>query len=323
MTEQQCSILVYSEDERLVQELLSKARRSGEGKVGLVLLGDDFNDQAEYGRWGADIVYAVSHQALQHFNPETYTDALAGVVEQAQPDLVLVGGTKQGLEMSARVAERLDVGCASWCVDFEIDPASKAVTATCMIYSGVGLITYRVTSHPAMATVATGVFEAETFPGHDAQVLTMDVEISEPVMQVLEEKGKMAAGERLEDAPVIVDIGQGFEKQEDIALAERLAAQLEGQVSCTRPLSSERDWFPEWIGLSGAQLSPELCFTIGVSGAIQHMIGIRDSKRIVAINHDEHAGIHLQADYCVVEDLYQFVPILIDVLKARSINLAS
>jgi electron transfer flavoprotein alpha subunit len=124
----------------------------------------------------------------------------------------------------------------------------------------------------------------------------------------------------LQDAPVIVDVGQGMRSREDLALAEELARLLNGQVACSRPISSERDWFPEWLGLSGLKLAPDLCITLGISGSIQHMIGIRDSKLIVAINTDENAGIFAQSDYGVQADLYQFVPALTAAIKARAIT---
>jgi len=321
MSAQQSKILVYAEDERLMRQLLTKARQAQTGNVGLALVGDEI-EQADFGSWGADTVYMVQNSLLGSFNPETYADALTSVVEQAEPDLVLIGGTKQGLELSSRVAERLNMGIASWCVDFEIDAERKQITAKCMIYSGIGQETYRLKTRPAMATVDSDVFEQQSFPDIQAERIEVDADIHDPRLEVLEEKGKMAAGERLIDAQVIVDVGQGFEEKEDLALAEELAQLLGGQVSCTRPIASERDWLPEWIGLSGAQLSPQLCFTIGVSGAIQHMIGIRDSDLIVAVNKDEHAGVHLQADYGVVADLYEFLPALIEVMKERSIRLA-
>jgi len=322
MAEDTSSILVYSENERLMRELLAEACRVDTGSVGLVVLGKDVEQDDRYGRWGAHHVYAVEDPGLEHFNPETYTDALAAVIKEASPDLVLIGATKEGLELSARLGERLEIGIASWCVDFDIDTDENVITAQCMIYSGVGLNTYRLQGKPALATVATGIFEGEEFSGGDLAWIEPDVDIREPRLKVLDERGKIAAGTRLEDAPVIVDVGMGFEEKEDLEMAEELAQFFGGQVACTRPVSSERDWFPEWIGLSGAKLSPALCLTIGVSGAIQHMIGIRDSEVIVAVNHDEHAGIHLQADYGVVEDLYEFLPALIEVLKERSVKLA-
>lgn len=318
MSEGRGSILVFSEEPTVQRELLGRAQAQ-DLPVGVVVLGGEGAAEAHDARqWGADSVYVVSDPLLAEFNPETYADGLAAVIEETQPLLVLVGATKPGLEVAGRVAERLNLGCASWCVDFSIDDQSGAVTAECMIFSGVGKSTYRIQTTPAMATVAPGTFEAG--PNGDAagEIVPVAAAIREPAMKVIARKGKMSAGRRLEDAPVIVDVGQGVEKKEDLALAETLAALLGGQVACTRPISSERDWFPEWLGLSGKKLSPELCVTLGVSGAIQHVIGIRESKRIVAVNKDEGAGIFMQADYGVVADLYAFVPALIEALKSRT-----
>ena len=313
-------ILVYSEDRTVVRELLSKARQKTNGPVAAVLFGQVV-DGLELGNWGADMVYTVQSPLLKEFNPETYTDALAGVIKQVGPDLVMVGATKPGLEVAGRAAERLGLGCASWCIDFDIDPQSGLVTAQCLIYSGMGLNTYKLRTRPAMVTVAPGVFEPVEAAGGPATVTPVEVEIKAPRLTVVEFNEKTETSRRLQDAPVIVDVGQGFKERADLAMAEELARLLGGQVACTRPISSERDWFPEWLGLSGAQLSPDLCFAVGISGAIQHVIGIRDSKIIVAVNNDENAGIHLQADYTVVADLYEFLPALIYTLKSRSISL--
>jgi electron transfer flavoprotein alpha subunit len=313
-------ILVYSEDENILRELLGKAQQSVGGAVA-AYISDTAPDGANYGSWGAETVYTVTDSALKEFNPEAFSDALAGIIAQVQPDLVMVGATKQGLELSARVAERMEMSLASWCVDFKMDADSQQVVAECMIYSGIGVNTYRLQTKPAMVTVSGGVFEAIEPSGKIAEVMSVSLDIQPPKLTVIEEKGKMAAGRRLEDAPVIVDVGQGFKEREDVGMADELAELLSGQVSCSRPISSERDWFPEWIGLSGAQLSPELCFTVGTSGAIQHMIGIRNSNIIVSVNNDEYAGSHYQADYGVVADLYEFLPALIEVIKKRSIRL--
>jgi electron transfer flavoprotein alpha subunit len=122
---------------------------------------------------------------------------------------------------------------------------------------------------------------------------------------------------RLEEAKTVVDVGQGVKAKEDLALIETMAALLDGQLACSRPVASDRDWFPEWLGLSGKKVAPELCLTVGVSGAIQHIVGIRDAHRIVAVNNDEGAGIFSQADYGIVADLYEFLPALQARLKAR------
>lgn len=313
-------LFVYSEETGVLQELLGKASQSGFDQVVTAVFGSAAATAATLGEWGADVVYTVTDPGLETYNPETYTDALAGVIGLAGPDLVLVGATKRGLEVSGQVAERLELGAVSWCVDFTFDMASKTVTAVCLIYTGMGQNTYHITTHPALATVAPGTFQPQAFPGKTAEVVPAAVTVNAPRLHVLENNEKRETGRRLQDAPVIVDVGQGVKAREDLALAEELAQLLSGQVACSRPVSSERDWFPEWLGLSGLKLSPDLCLTLGISGSIQHMIGIRDSKLIVAVNKDEGAGIFAQADYGVHADLYQFVPALITAIKARSIT---
>lgn len=311
-------ILVFSENQSLTRELLGKAQQFDTAVAALILGESIPADAAALGAWGADTVYTVASPLLNGMNPETYTDALAGVIEQVKPDLVLVGASKSGLEISARVAARLGAGVASFCIDFEMD--ADSVTAKCMIYSGVGMNTYKIRTQPAMATVSSAVFEAvET--GGTAEVTAVSVTINQPAMTVVEYKEKAAAGVRWEDAPMIVDVGQGMNDQSDLPIAEELAALFDGQVACSRPVSSERDWFPEWLGLSGVRIHADLCITLGVSGSIQHVVGIRDSKTIVAINNDEYAGIFSQADYGIVADLHEFVPALTAVLKVRSAKL--
>lgn len=318
-------ILVYSEKQQIIHELLGKARQVADEKgmtVAAVYLGESVpEDAVALGAWGADTVYTVADPLLVGLNPETYTDALAGVIAEVKPDLVLVGATKSGLEISARTAARLGAGIASFCVNFDFD-ADSLVTAQCMIYSGVGMNTYQIKTKPAMVTVAPAVFEAVE-QGGQAEVKAVDVSIQQPAMTIVEYKEKAAAGVRWEDAPMIVDVGQGMKEKSDLALAEELAALFDGQVACSRPVSSERDWFPEWLGLSGRKVHAELCVALGISGSIQHVVGIRDSKTIIAINNDEGAGIFSQADYGVVADLHEFVPVLVAALKARSAKLIS
>jgi len=317
-------ILVYSEKQNIAHELLGRARQVADKQnktVSVAILGESVTgDMASLGAWGADSVYVVNSPLLVGLGPETFTDALTGVIEQAEPDLIVIGATKPGLEISAHVAGRLDLGCASFCVDFDFE--DDAVIAKCMIYSGMGMNTYKIKTKPAMLTVAPAVFNALEVGNKAAEVITINPPIKEPAMVVVEYKDKATAGVRWEDAPMIVDVGQGMNDKSDLEIAEELAALFDGQVACTRPVSSERDWFPEWLGLSGKKIHADLCVTLGVSGSIQHVVGIRDARTIVAVNNDENAGIFSQADYGVVADLHEFVPKFTAVLKARSAELA-
>jgi len=118
----------------------------------------------------------------------------------------------------------------------------------------------------------------------------------------------VVTNQSLETALAVVDVGQGFRQREDLALASSLAEVLGAQLGCSRPMAADRDWFPEWLGLSGRKVTPRLVVTLGIAGAVQHMVGIREARVIAAVNIDENAGIFSQADVGVVADLYEFVP---------------
>jgi electron transfer flavoprotein alpha subunit len=128
----------------------------------------------------------------------------------------------------------------------------------------------------------------------------------------VEEKSRGAV--RLEEADIIVSVGRGFKKKEDIQMAFELAKVLGGQVGCSRPIAADLKWLPEehWVGLSGKKVKPKLYLAVGISGQPQHIAGILDSRIIAAINNDPSAPIFQNADYGVVEDLYKIVPILIN-----------
>jgi electron transfer flavoprotein alpha subunit len=143
----------------------------------------------------------------------------------------------------------------------------------------------------------------------------VDFRIEPAKTQVVERKPLEISSVRIEEAQYIVSAGRGLRKLDDIVLLEDLAKTLGGQVGCSRPLVEDRKWFGDWIGLSGHKVKPKLYIACGVSGVIQHVAGIRDSKIIVAINKDSEAPIFEVADYGVVGDLYQIVPALSDALK--------
>lgn len=311
------TILVFSEKPALLEELLSEAHRQAAALgwcVASIRLGKDASTLADLGE---DVIYQIDVDAR---NPELATSAFAAAVAQAQPEIVLVGATKLGLEVAPRIAERIGAGYAAWAVGFEVNAGTKAVTAQSMLYTGTGVATYHFKPGPVILTAASGIFEAHPVEGKNAQVISLDIQTVAPKTTVLEYKPKPASGARLEEARLVVDVGQGIKQREDLQMIQELAGLLDGQLGCSRPIASDRDWFPEWLGLSGAKIKPELCLTVGVSGAIQHIVGIRDSHLIAAVNVDEGAAIFSQADYGVVADLYAFLPALMERIKARGIR---
>lgn len=311
------SMLVYSEKPGLLRELLAEARRqsaTADSRVAALFLGKDVSALADL---DADVLYQVD---VDERNPELVTSALTTAVARVDPSVFLVGATKLGMEVAPRVAERLGAGYAAWVIGFEYNAAAQSTTAQCMLYTGTGIATYRFKSGLAILSVASGVFEAGPAAGKAAEQIVLEAAATAPALTIQEYKPKPASGARLEEARLVVDVGQGVKQRDDLQMIQALADFLDGQMACSRPIASDRDWFPEWLGLSGAKIKPELCLTVGVSGAIQHIVGIRDSRLIAAVNNDEGAAIFAQADYGVVADLYEFLPALMDRMKARGIR---
>ncbi len=309
------TILVFSEKPQLLRELIGEARCKVDPlgwRVAAVVLGKDVSALINL---GADVLYQIDADV---HNPETVTTALSAAVAQVQPAVFLVGATKLGLEVAPRVAERLDAGYAAWATGFEVN--IETTTAQCMLYTGTGVATYNFKPGPVVLTVAQGVFESQPTQEKLAEVFLLEAPAVASKLTIVEYKPKQANGARLEEAWLVVDVGQGVKQREDLQMVQTLASLLDGQLACSRPVASDRDWFPEWLGLSGAKIKPELCLTVGVSGAIQHIVGIRDSRLIAAVNMDEGAAIFAQADYGVVADLYEFLPALTERIKARGIH---
>ena len=309
------TILVFSEKPQLLSELIGEARCKADPRgwrVAAVALGKEVSALTNL---GADVLYQIDADV---HNPEIVTAALAAAATQTQPVVFLIGATKLGLEVAPRVAERVDTGYAAWATDFEVN--TESTTAQCMLYTGTGIATYNFKPGAIILTVAQGIFESNPAQGKPAEIVILDAPAVASKLTILEYKPKQANGARLEEARLVVDVGQGVKQREDLQMVQTLAGLLDGQLACSRPVASDRDWFPEWLGLSGAKIKPELCLTVGVSGAIQHIVGIRDSRLIAAVNMDEGAAIFAQADYGVVADLYEFLPALTERIKARGIH---
>lgn len=316
----QTEILVFSEQPALLAELLGEARRQADGQgwqVGVLPVGAAAAAAETLGEAGADVVYLLP-AGQADAQPETTLAALEQAARQFGAKVVLVGATKLGMETAPRLAERLGAAYAPWTVDFEV--AAGAVTAQCMLYAGAGLATYAFKPGPVVLTAAINAFAAQSEAGRPAQVESLAGPTAAPAVKLVERKAKQMGAASLEHAKAVVDVGQGVREHGDLAMITELADLLDGQLACSRPVASDRDWFPDWLGLSGKKVAPELCLTVGVSGAIQHIIGIRDSHLIVAVNADEGAPIFNQADYGVVADLYEFLPAFTERLKARGIR---
>lgn len=300
-------IWVISETSAALVELIAHAKGLAQGET-VVAWGLSSEAAQMAAKHGADQVFEISGGR----RPE---DCVNIIIERAQvekPVAILWGASKRIKEMAARAAAALDTGLVNEC--FSLKRNGQEFTGERYIYGGLCIATETCNVLPFMATMAAKTIEA--LPECPA-VSVKQIFGTEEAVTVIELRPSLATS-NLSDANVVVCVGRGIAKQEDIDLARRLAKKLGGEVGCTRPVAEDLHWMPEenYIGISGQMVKPQVYIGIGVSGQIQHVSGIRDSKTIIAIEKNENAPIVEAADYALIGDLYEIVPALLNVLGA-------
>lgn len=316
----QGGVWVYSENLSLTEEMLGKAVELA-GKlnveVSALLIGHEVKDQAtELMSYGANKVYVVDNPTLKNFQSQAYLSALTPLTKEHKPDILLIGSTRKGRELAARLATRLETGCVPDCTNLSLDEQGHLL-AERVVYGGNGLATHVFKIKPQIACVPLRTFEKPAKTESKGDIIDTGItQFEAPNIETIEVKPVEVGAVKVEEAKVVIVGGRGVEKKEDFGLLQNLCHVLGGQVGWTRPLAEDRKWFEgDWIGLSGHKIKPVLYISCGVSGVIQHVAGIRDSQVIVAINKDPEAPIFEIADYIVIGDLYEVVPALEAALK--------
>ena len=310
---------------RVTLQLLARGRElaaSLGGQVVVVVMGHDLRQWVdEYVAHGADLVLAVDHPSLLTYQSETYTSILADLARRHQPYIILVGATGFGRELAARAAKRLGTGLTADCVDLTIDQEGRLVQ-TAPGFGGNLLAEIVIPRHrPQMATVRPGTFQE--LP-HDYQRRAA-VQWLPPPAGLRPERVRLLESERLppreqalENASVVVCGGRGMGSKKKFRNLQELARLLGGQVAATRPVVYAR-WCEEGalVGQAGRQIKPQVLFSLGVSGAIQHTAGISGAPFIVAVNKNPGAVMMQMADVGLVADANQVCLALIRELKRR------
>jgi electron transfer flavoprotein alpha subunit len=313
-------VWVFSEMYDLTLEMLGKGRELADKlqtDLTSILMGNDLQEKGnELIKYGADKVYLVDNPALVRFQLEPYLSVLHSLAVNYRPEVLLIGSTRNGRPLAARLATRLETGCVPDCARLGVDE-NRNLTGERMTYGGNAITKVTFKSKPQIATVPARAFEKPSPHDRSGQVTKLDVKIEDPKTEVVERKPLETSSLKIEEAEVIISCGRGLEKKDDKGLLEDLSTVLCGQVGCSRPLVEDRKWFSEWIGLSGHKVKPKLYIACGISGVIQHVAGIRDSKVVVAINKDPEAPIFEIADYGVVGNLYEILPALKEALKKQ------
>ena len=313
-------VWVFSDVYDLTLEMLGKGRELADKlqtDLSAIMIGSTVQEKAnELVKYGADKVYLVENPALVSVQIEPYLSVLSNLVANYKPEIMLIGSTKNGKPLAARLASRLEVGCVPDCTRLNIDEQGRLVGER-ITYGGNAVARIALTMKPQIATVPARAFEKPQPKERNGQLVKLDVKADMPKTEIVETKPLETSSVKIEDAEVIVSCGRGLQKKEDKVLLDELSVVLHGQVGSSRPLAEDRKWFSEWVGLSGHKVKPKLYIACGISGVIQHVAGIRDSKVIVAINKDEQAPIFEVADYGVVGDLYQILPALKEAIKKQ------
>jgi electron transfer flavoprotein alpha subunit len=311
---------VFSDTHDLTLEMLGKGRELADTlqtELVAVMIGRNAQGKAaELIEYGADKVYLIDNGGLEHFQAEPYLGVLHTLAAKYHPDIFLIGSTRNGKPLAARLATRLGTGCVPDCTRLSVD-GNRRLIGERITYGGNAVAKVTFKSKPQIATVPARAFEKPSPRGRNGQVVKVDVKLETVRTEVVDRKPLETSTTRIEDAEVIVSCGRGLDKKEDKGLLDDLATVLCGQVGCSRPLVEDRKWFSEWVGLSGHKVKPKLYIACGISGVIQHVAGIRDSKVIVAINKDPEAPIFEIADYGVVGNLYEILPALKEALKKQ------
>jgi electron transfer flavoprotein alpha subunit len=309
-------VLVFTEikDGKLKKasrEALSIGRKLAEAAGGdLVAFASDAAAAEEAGRYGAKKVYVA---AIPAYTTEAYTAALAQVVKDVQPSVLLFAGSSNGRDLAPRVAARVNAGVASD-VD-RLEWTDGKLRARRPVYSGKVFATVDVTSTPAIATTRPNAFVVEEAGGGAAEVVNVTADTTDRV-KVVETKVPEAGEMSIAEADIIVSGGRGLKEADNFKYIRDLAHAIGGAVGASRA-TVDAGWIDHQhqVGQTGRVVSPNLYIAAGVSGAIQHLAGMSSSKHIVAINKDPEAPIFRVADLGVVGDLFQILPALTEEVK--------
>ncbi|MGP8056145.1 MAG: electron transfer flavoprotein subunit alpha/FixB family protein [Nitrososphaerales archaeon] len=321
MTASGSDVWVFSERADVTLELLGKGRELADGlgaSLCALVLGTALEHEADtLASYGADKVFLVENQALQNTLPEPFAEAIGKLASQYGPQILLIGGTRRGRDIAARVAAKLETGVITDCVALGLDE-KRMLVADRPSYGGILVSTEICTTRPQIATVPPRAFEqAAPRQGQRGQVIRADVDLAPPKTRVVKIAPKEVRGVGLEDASVIVSAGRGVAKKEDLRILQELASELGGELGCSSPLAEDLKWLPleRLVGLTGRKVKPKLYVACGISGQVQHITGMRGSRTVVAINTDPEAPIFQQSDYCVKGDLYEIVPLLTEAFR--------
>jgi electron transfer flavoprotein alpha subunit/NAD-dependent dihydropyrimidine dehydrogenase PreA subunit len=310
---------------KVSHQLIGKARQLADtlgAQAEAVLLGHSVEPLTqELIADGADVVYLVEDPLLEHYRTDVYAKVLSELIQSKKPEIVLFGATTIGRDLAPRISQRIYTGLTADCTGLDIDESERLLLQTRPAFGGNIMATIICPRHrPQMSTVRPGVMRApqpdKTREGivERVPVSVGEEDLNVQILQVVKEARRRV---NLEDAKIIVSGGRGLGEPEGFKVVEKLAEALGGEVGSSRA-AVDAGWIDHdhQVGQTGKTVRPDLYVACGISGAIQHQAGMKESRFIVAINKDPGAPIFQVADVGIVGDLYKVIPELIKQLKA-------
>lgn len=320
-------VLVFAEQRRgkvasVSYELLGAGKRLADElgtKLLAVLLGASESEARELIKWGADSVLFCSDPSLQQFNDDSYSDVLTKVIKEYKPSIVLAGATPIGRSFIPRVAARVRTGLTADCTSLEIDSETRNLLQVRPAFGGNIMATILCPDYrPQMATVRSRVMKKGQYnENRKGEIINIDsgnVSSRTKVLEFVKEASEISVN--LHEADIIVAGGRGMGGDKGFKLIEELAEALGGVVGASRAAVDE-EWvsYSHQVGQTGKTVNPKIYFACGISGAVQHMVGMQSSDVIIAINKNPEAPIFNVATYGIVGDAFEILPLLTKKVK--------
>ncbi|MDR0357005.1 MAG: electron transfer flavoprotein subunit alpha/FixB family protein [Clostridiales Family XIII bacterium] len=303
-------------------QLLSKGRaiadETGESLVAVILGSGAAQFADEAASYGADKVILADDKRLSTYTTGAYTSALNKLIRKGEPAAVLIGNTAIGKDLAPRLAQRLGVGMASDCTGMETDEAAF-LSFKRPIYGGKAFAEVTATDRPILAAIRPNTFPmGEPDATRKAEIANEAAEIDDDDLRAVVKEVVVAVSARpeLTEADIIISGGRGMKGPENYEILEKCADAIGAAVGASRA-AVDAGWIEQkfQVGQTGKTVSPTLYIACGISGAVQHLAGMGTSKIIVAINKDPEANIFALADYGIVGDLFEIVPLLTEEFK--------
>lgn len=315
------NIFVFAETEAHSLEILGEAKKIVDLRGGNITCfvdnTDNLTDSQILFNHGADRLLILPVRTKE-IGFDGYYSIILNQVSIDRPDLLLFGSTCRICDIIFRLAAELDLLCITETQTLTYDDKKEAFEVSEIVYGGLATRKQWV-KKPVIIGSSLGTFSQGLPQENTADCVC--VNIQEPAVSnitVEDVKQRNLNQGTLKNARVVIGFGRGVE-EEDIPVLKQLCAVLNAEIACTRPIADECKWLPEerYIGVTGQSIKPDLYFGIGISGQVQHMVGVKDAKVIVAINNNQSAPIFERADYGIIADYKELVPVLINNLKKQ------